>query len=359
MDPGLPKRVLSIDSAGGGIGITLGYLARLEQLLRIRYSEADFRLCDYFDLIAGSGLGAIIAADLARGRSVSDLSDWITARLVKALLTKGSSLSVWLIGVGLRDSTSLSKAISDRFAGQGLDPAEYRTGVALVFARLNDGTPMHISNHPDDATNYKGVALSQVLFGCNATMLVFPPVPLKPDQPEAMILAEADIVGVSNPALYVLQIITSDRFAFRWPMGSNRLSVFSVSGLSAGNQRDPKRLLHPTFIESIAIAADSFLSGTNATTRLAMASLALSNGAVDEEGIRPLTYRRFELTSSERDLLKDDLADLMVRADRMSDDDMFACWPDLLRMGRVAAEYQIGPEVFAPAFDVRRLSEQI
>jgi patatin-like phospholipase/acyl hydrolase len=34
---------------------------------------ADFRLCEYFDYVAGTGTGAIIAADLALGMSAEEL----------------------------------------------------------------------------------------------------------------------------------------------------------------------------------------------------------------------------------------------------------------------------------------------
>ena len=66
-----PKRILVLD--GGGLRgiLTLGFLGRIEQLLRERYSgEHGFRLCHYFDLIAGTSTGSIIAAGLAKGMRV-------------------------------------------------------------------------------------------------------------------------------------------------------------------------------------------------------------------------------------------------------------------------------------------------
>jgi len=70
-----PKRMLALD--GGGIrgALTLGYLQELEDLLKKRYDNDNFRLCDYFDLIGGTSTGAIIAAGLAIGKSAHDLAD--------------------------------------------------------------------------------------------------------------------------------------------------------------------------------------------------------------------------------------------------------------------------------------------
>ena len=68
-----PKRILALD--GGGLRgiVSLAFLKRIEALLKERHGDdPDFRLCHYFDLIAGTSTGAIIAAGLAVGMSVDD-----------------------------------------------------------------------------------------------------------------------------------------------------------------------------------------------------------------------------------------------------------------------------------------------
>src|SRR5918996_1178202 len=66
-----PKKLLAID--GGGIRgvIALEVLARIEELLG--KGDRGFRLADYFDLIAGPGPGATIAAGLSLGMSVDEI----------------------------------------------------------------------------------------------------------------------------------------------------------------------------------------------------------------------------------------------------------------------------------------------
>ena len=65
-----PRRMLALD--GGGIRglLTLGILEKVESLVA---REPGGRLCDYFDYIAGTSTGAIIAAGLARGMTVAEL----------------------------------------------------------------------------------------------------------------------------------------------------------------------------------------------------------------------------------------------------------------------------------------------
>src|SRR5579863_3626772 len=69
-DEDRPHRMLALD--GGGIRglITLGILENIEALVA-KYTGG--RLCDYFDYIAGTSTGSIIAAGLARGMSVGEL----------------------------------------------------------------------------------------------------------------------------------------------------------------------------------------------------------------------------------------------------------------------------------------------
>jgi patatin-like phospholipase/acyl hydrolase len=61
---------------GGGLRgiLTLGILQKMEDILRERHGNSDdFRLCHYFDLIAGTSTGAIIAATLTKGWAVEEL----------------------------------------------------------------------------------------------------------------------------------------------------------------------------------------------------------------------------------------------------------------------------------------------
>ena len=64
------KRILSID--GGGIRgcLTLGYLKKIETIVRLQLNQEDAVLSDYFDLIGGTSTGALIAAQLALGFDV-------------------------------------------------------------------------------------------------------------------------------------------------------------------------------------------------------------------------------------------------------------------------------------------------
>ena len=73
-DAKTPKKILALD--GGGIrgALTLGYLKKMEDILKAKHPDKpDFRMSDYFDLIGGTSTGAIIAGLLSMGKTVDDI----------------------------------------------------------------------------------------------------------------------------------------------------------------------------------------------------------------------------------------------------------------------------------------------
>src|SRR4051812_8453378 len=67
------KKLLAID--GGGIRgvLSLQILQKIEDLLKAQAGRNTFRLADYFDYIAGTSTGAIIATGISIGMSVADI----------------------------------------------------------------------------------------------------------------------------------------------------------------------------------------------------------------------------------------------------------------------------------------------
>ena len=69
------KRILALD--GGGIrgALTLGFLERLEHIIREKEGNQNLLLSDYFDLMGGTSTGAIIAAGLSIGKTVNPVKN--------------------------------------------------------------------------------------------------------------------------------------------------------------------------------------------------------------------------------------------------------------------------------------------
>ena len=142
-----PKRILALD--GGGLRgiVTLGYLKRIEDVLRTRQGgREDFRLCHYFDLIAGTSTGSIIAAALALGLSVNELSD-IYLRLGKAVFRS----SPWRKGI-LRSRYNhkrLTEHLKQVFGDcTTLGDPKLETGLLVMTKRMDTGSPWPLGNNP-------------------------------------------------------------------------------------------------------------------------------------------------------------------------------------------------------------------
>src|SRR4030095_13181087 len=147
LNDGSPKRILALD--GGGLRgiLTLSYLAEIESTLSERHGGAEtFRLSHYFDLIAGTSTGSIIAAALARGMSVSEIA--------KKYLDLGQRVfqKSWLRQGFVRafyDEAGLIEELKQVYGAQTtLSDPSLQTGLLIVTKRLDTESVWPISNNP-------------------------------------------------------------------------------------------------------------------------------------------------------------------------------------------------------------------
>lgn len=238
---GRPKRILTLD--GGGLRgiLSIGILEKIEALLRERHGgDASFRLCHYFDLIAGTSTGAIIAAALALGWSVEDIRGKymaLGARVFeKSLLRQGLLRAKY-------DEARLSAELKRLFGAQTtLGGAELLTGLLVVTKRLDTGSVWPIGNNP--AGRYFGGSehgrlgngdyfLWQVVRASTAAPAYFDPesITISGAQGTAPVIGNFVDGGVSpfnNPALQALMYATLEGYRIGWPTGADRLLLVSI-----------------------------------------------------------------------------------------------------------------------------------
>ncbi|MBL0054264.1 MAG: patatin-like phospholipase family protein [Bacteroidetes bacterium] len=156
LDPSTgPKRILALD--GGGIrgALSLGYLEKLEQILKARHPHiADFRLCHYFDLIGGTSTGSIIAAALSIGLSVAEIKEKYFALGVKIFGQKNDWWNVFEIGKMVKANYSaepLEKELKNMFQDYTLGDSEHiKTGLCIVAKRADTNSVWPLINHPKE-----------------------------------------------------------------------------------------------------------------------------------------------------------------------------------------------------------------
>ncbi len=146
-----PRKLLALD--GGGIRgvITLEVLAEIERKLQTKLGrDDDLVLSDYFDYIAGTSTGAIIAACLSLGLRVSDVLGFYLesgpqmfskARLFRRLWYK-------------YDSTPLAKMLQGKFgADTEFGSEKLKTLLMLVLRDATTDSPWPLSNNPNAKYN--------------------------------------------------------------------------------------------------------------------------------------------------------------------------------------------------------------
>jgi len=372
---GRPKRILALD--GGGLRgiVTLGFLARIEALLRDRHQAGeDFRLCHYFDLIAGTSTGAIIAAALASG--------WTVERITKSYLELGRKVfekSFFRQGLfrAKYDEAKLCAELQQLLGPDTtLGSERLQTGLLIVTKRLDTCSPWPLGNNPrgkyfTQSAESQAIAnadypLWQVVRASTAAPTYFDPERIRIIEQAGKSTVEGLFVdgGVSpfnNPSLQAFMYATIDGHRVGWPGGADKLLLVSV-GTGA---RDPK--ITPTWItakgavqsllslmDDCAVLVETLLQWMSTSPTARQIDRELGDLRNDRLAPMPLlSYLRYnvDLSSDSVKQLLPSLTDpkKIESLTEMDDPDNMAV---LQTLGALAAQRQVRSEDFATNFDL-------
>jgi predicted acylesterase/phospholipase RssA len=263
-----PKKMLAID--GGGIRglLTLGMLQRMEELLAAASGRgADFRLCEYFDYIAGTSTGAIIAAGLARGMSTRTLikfyQDFGNQIFEKSHILKRltSLYQADPLREQLRKVFNADEQGNYDSNGQdsNLFPEHLRCLLLVVTRNITTDSPWPISSNPDARYNEPGradcnlkIPLWQLVRASTAAPVYFPPEVLNWDPGDAaksFTFVDGGVTPYNNPAFLLFRMATHPAYRLGWKTGERNLLIISMGTGSAAspnfkqNQIIPANLL--------------------------------------------------------------------------------------------------------------------
>jgi patatin-like phospholipase/acyl hydrolase len=241
-----PKKILSLD--GGGIrgALTLGYLKRIETILRKKENNPNLLLCDYFDLIGGTSTGAIIASALAIGMSVDEIKD-------KYMKLGGRIFSyrnfIYRIIPSLPGIIAkynhkiLEKELEDIFGNITIGSDKIKTGLCIVAKRADTNSIWPIINHPEgkfydsEYGKNKNIFLWKAIRASSAAPTYFKPVVIDVGDWIIAPFIDGGVSMANNPALTLLKISVLKSFPFRWKYDEENLAIVSVgTGYSIFNK---------------------------------------------------------------------------------------------------------------------------
>ena len=372
--PDGPKRILALD--GGGLRgiLSLALLQKIEELLRDKHGgRPDFRLAHYFDLIAGTSTGAIIAATLALGWTVEEIRAKYMA-LGNSVFRK-SRLRNGLLRAKY-DEAKLEEELKKVYGAKTmLGDAALLTGLLIMTKRIDTGSPWPISNNP--AGRYfnareNGVIgnaeypLWKVVRASTAAPAFFDPESITIARATGKKAVSGQFIdgGVSpfnNPALMAVIFATTGGFNVNWATGPENLLVVSVGTGAA----DP-RVTHARLAAKQAIDALLSLMNDAATlqeTVLQWLSDSPTARSIDRElgdmrgkpagGSPLLSYLRYnvdlrteEVKKLDPGLENDELIESLSAMDAPEN------METLYRLGRAAAVRDIAAEHFPTTFDL-------
>ncbi len=229
-------RLLALD--GGGIRgiLTLEVLHRMEKMLAEATGlGAVFRLCDFFDYVAGTSTGAIIAAGLARGMSAEELLKFYE-ETGPAMFDKQFILKRWK---ALYKSEPLKRELQETFGEKTtLVPDDLECLLLAVTRNRTTDSPWPISSNPKAKYNNIDrpdcnlkIPLWQIVRASTAAPVFFPPEVIHwdpNDEDKAFVFVDGGMTPYNNPAFLLYRMATHPSYRLNWAAGEDKLLLVSI-----------------------------------------------------------------------------------------------------------------------------------
>ena len=231
------KKILALD--GGGIKgiITIEILAKMEKELRVKENDPNLILSDYFDLVAGTSTGALIAALICMGKSTDEIRDFY--------IENGNSMfhrASWLTKIGSKfgyiyNDKKLAQKLQE-VVGETttLGSDKLKTLLLIVMHNAKTDSPWPVSNNPQAkynelVTNGKEsnlhLPLWQLLRASTAAPIYFPPEEINISG-EPFIFLDGGITPYNNPAFQAYIMSTLEQYNLNWNKGEENILLVSV-----------------------------------------------------------------------------------------------------------------------------------
>jgi uncharacterized protein len=228
-----PKKILSLD--GGGIrgALSLGYLKRIETILREKEKNQNYLLSDYFDLIGGTSTGAIIATLLALGKTVDEITEMymkLGGEIFGEKRNWWNPLETYKYFKAEFGEKKLENELKKYVGNLTLGSEELKTGLCIVAKRADTNSTWPLINHPNGKyyEENKNIPLWQALRATSAAPSYFIPQMIDVGNGQIGAFVDGGVSMANNPSLTLLMVASLKGFPFQWNLNEDNLSLYSV-----------------------------------------------------------------------------------------------------------------------------------
>ncbi len=364
-----PRKLLALD--GGGIRglMTVEILGRLEGTLREERIKAGipspsekFVLADYFDYVAGTSTGAILAAGISRGLSVTELRKFYL-QSGREMFDKASLLKRHKYKY---EDAALTAKLKQVFGGAPLGSEELRTYLLMILRNASTDSPWPISNNPRAKYNDRArhncnldIPLWQLVRASTAAPTYFPPEVFQVKPGVEHVFVDGGVTMYNNPAFQLYLMATLAPYRLEWPSGEQQMLIVSIgTGQAASANLDLGPSDMNLIYNATAIPSALMFAALNEQDLLCRVferclvghqldrELGDLIGVANPGGAKHFTYLRYNAELSQEGL--DDLGLSSIQPDQVSALDSVEGMDQLQELGQAVGQRLINPEHFEP-----------
>lgn len=358
-----PKRILSLD--GGGIrgALTLGYLEKIEEIIRKRHNSPEMKLCEYFDLIGGTSTGSIIAASLAIGKTVAEVKD-MYLQLGGRVFTRNKP---WKLLSAFFSVDNLKEELQNAFGNITLGDEAIKTGLCVFAKRADTGSTWLFINHPDGQyyADNKDILLRRAVRASTAAPTYFEPETIDVGGGQIGAFVDGGVSMVNNGALMLFLMSSLSGFPFHWENGEENVLVVSIgtgtwrllnnvdavtgAWLATWASKIPSMLMYDASLQNQMLL--QFLSNTKTRCKIDSEIGDMSADLLTEKPL--LTYLRYNAFLDENGLNGLGLSEMVPNIDSLRDMSAGKNRFDLAKIGEESAKREVLDEHFPEAFNLK------
>lgn len=241
-----PKKILALDG-GGILGLmTVEVLAGIESMLRRELGRgADFVLADYFDLVAGTSTGAVIATCISIGMPIDRVRRFYVES-GREMFDRAALLKRFRYKY--EDEKLSAKLKAELGADTTLGSDRLRTVLLVVTRNATTDSPWPVTNNPFAKYNRRDhpdcnldLPLWQLVRASTAAPTYFPPEVVDVGR-RKFVFVDGGVTPYNNPAFLAFVTATVEPYAVNWAAGEDRMLIVSVG---TGNAAKSNEALDP------------------------------------------------------------------------------------------------------------------